>query len=246
MQDVVEYQNIREQLEDYCDCIGGYPEETWKQIYERDLNELIHLISLITCWEQQPCETFLNSERQEIVDLYHYKKCGCDAGIIEFKPYYRPYEADTMNVKLVELLGVEETVIEIDPSDVAYSETFKLFRINIGKYVKNGKCECRGKYKLIFEYVAGYELLPDCLLQLFCDLLHVMYDKNRCDCSACQACKGDSLDNDDVVIEYVDGDEVSPNLKKYLDALIAAGYKKQLGLMSICSGKNYDVWGCVI
>ena len=46
-----------EQLSEYCDCM--------EDVQERDVIELINLISTYTCWTQVPCETFLLSERRE-------------------------------------------------------------------------------------------------------------------------------------------------------------------------------------
>ena len=46
--------------------------------------ELITLISTYTCWAQSPCETFLLSERREVVDI---PDCIKDCDVFEFEPF---------------------------------------------------------------------------------------------------------------------------------------------------------------
>lgn len=231
---------IVEQLKDFCDCL---PDKLTGDdtLLERNISELIHLISLITCWTQEPCENFLNSARQEIIDVGSVDKCSCNGGIVEFTPYYAPFYADTFKVYIISQSGLETTKTEI--SSFAYDEIFDVLRIDVSDYVVSDKCTCcPPNYKLLIEYDAGYELIPDCLLQLFCDLLHVVYDKNNCDCSACQAC----TNSDDVEIEYSEDDGVSPLLSVYLDTLIATAYKEQLGLMSLCGRGRNTFLGMVV
>ena len=227
---------IIEQLKEYCNCIDDIKDD---DKLERNVNELIHLISLMTCWTQEPCETFLNSERKEVVDVEPFNPCCCDGGIIEFKPFYHPFNPLTFKVYLVRQEGIEETSTEL--TDFAYSDTFGVLRINLREAIKNFGCGCPNAYRLVITYDAGYELIPDCLLQLFCDLLHVIYDKNNCSCETCQSCKaGDN----DVVVEFSEGDKVSPKLETYLNTLVKNAYQKQLGLISIC--KALKPWGIVV
>lgn len=228
---------VVEQLNDFCDCLPDMKED----VLERNVLEMISLISNLTCWTQQPCETFLNSERVEFIDFDQFDPCSCNGGIVEFTPYYHPFQSDTFKVTLIEQDGINETATELDASDFAYSDTFGVLRINLRDYVSNSKCGCSGASKLMITYDAGYESIPECLLQIFCDLLHVITVKNSCDCSACQACTGE----DDVTIEYSEDDDVSPKLSVYLNSLIESGYKKQLGLISLCQGCN-EIWGLVV
>jgi hypothetical protein len=226
---------IIEQLQDYCDCLP----ETEDGVFEKNVKELINLISILTCWTQKPCENFLNAERVETLDIEHFDPCSCENGIMEFSPFYTPFDPLSFEVFLVKQEGVNETVEPLDIADYMYSDTFGVLRINISKYIKNIKCGCPENYKLVIKYIAGYELLPDCLLQLFCDLLHIIADKNNCDCSACQACgKGD-----EAVIEF--DSEVAKDLDFYLRKLVENGYRNQLGLISLC-GRNFKSWGSVL
>ena len=45
---------IIEQLKEFCDC---FPCDEDNKL-EKTVKEAIHLISLLTCWTQRPCETF--------------------------------------------------------------------------------------------------------------------------------------------------------------------------------------------
>lgn len=233
---------VAEQLKDFCDCL---PDDLAKPdnetFFERNVLETINLISILTCWTNEPCETFLNSERTEYIDLEEFNRCTCDGGIVEFTPHYLPFQPDTFKVYLIEQEGITEEVIELDATDYSYGDAFGVLRIDVRKYVTGVDCGCKKKRKLKITYDAGYELIPECLLQLFCDLLHVVYDKNNCDCSACQSCSS----SDDVEIEYLQGDDVSPKLSAYLDLLVQGGYKKQLGLISLC-GNRKEIWGVVV
>lgn len=224
------FDEIYEQLKDFCDCLP----EMEDNVFENNVNELIHLISLLTCWTQEPCETFLNSKRTEIIEMGTFEPCSCDDGIIEHMPYYTPIHADTLKVSVITRNGLEDVITELTPEEYSYSEVFDLIRVDISKYAKDGRCGCPIVSKIILEYDAGYELLPECLLQLFCDLLHVIYEKNNCDCSKCQACNNATAD---VEIEFDEGDNLSPKLSVYLNALVDSGYRKQLGLISLC-GRN--------
>lgn len=231
---------IIEQLEDYCDCL---PKKLKDEVLEKNLQQLIHLISNITCWSNSECETFLNSERIEIVELPSFDFCSCDGGILEFNPWYTQIDPESFEVTLVRLQGIEEEVIEIDKAHYQFSELFQILKIDVSNYIESLKCAgCPPDYRMIVKYNAGYELLPECLLPLFCDLLHVLFDMNKCDCSSCQTCKkGD--DGAEGYIEF--NDEVSPKLDEYLQTLIKNGYKRTLGLISLC-GRETDAWSVIV
>ena len=52
---------VIEQLSEYCDCLT--------EVNEKDVDELIHLISVYTCWTGKVCDTFLSAERKEVINL---------------------------------------------------------------------------------------------------------------------------------------------------------------------------------
>lgn len=234
-------QSVRDQLIDYCDCIKKKDDSAE---FDKNLNELISILSVMTCWTREPCETFLNEQRTESIKLGEYEKCGCNAGVIEFTPHYNPFEIESIEIDLVELNGIDETITRIDQSDIVYSQAFDLFRINIGKYTRNDRCGCVGDYRLLIRYWAGYEQIPDCLLQIFCDMMHIIYLKNKCDCKECQSCKTIGATETDIV--YSDGDNISKVVAEYLNTIITTGIKKQLGLISLCNRNKNDIWGAVV
>lgn len=226
---------VYQQLDDFCECLPDMKDD----IFKRNVDELIHLLSILTCWQQHPCETFLNSERVEYVELGQIDPCQCNGGILSFAPFYRPFQPDTFRVDLIEVRGLEETIEPI--TDFAYIDTLAELRIDVSNYIKSNSCKCRPDRKLRIQYDAGYDLLPECLLQIFCDMLHVVADKNDCDCKPCDICDG----SDDVTIEYLEGDKVSPALNTYFNSLIVSGFKQQLGFMSLCE-RQAEIWGVVV
>lgn len=234
--------DIIEQLQDYCDCLDKYMED--EAVLEKNVNEMIHLISIMTCWAQKPCETFLKSERIEKFDIDYIKKCGCDNGIIEFELFYRHFiEKDSVKVNIVMRDGLKEEIIEIDQEDYYYSDLENILRVDISKYYEENRCSCKQLSKVIVTYDAGYEEIPFCLLQLFCDVLHVISMKNKCDCSTCQACQND-YSEDDVEIDYYDK-EIDRQIERYVKTLVNNSYQEQLKLISICRAET-NMLGVII
>ena len=232
---------IIEQLEDFCDCL---PDELTegegaKELIARNVEEMIQLVSIKTCWTNEPCETFLNSERKEVIDIGAINPCDCNGGIMDFVPFYTPFQADTFKVHVVTMSGVHEEIEELDADSYNFVPSFNVLKIDVAKYISQDLCGCYlPQRKLVITYDAGYELIPECLLGLFCDLLHVITVKNKCDCIACQQCdKGD-----DVTLDF-NGD-VNPKLNDYLNALVISGSKQLLGQISLCGCDK--PWGLVL
>lgn len=224
-------EQIIQQLLGYCECIDDIKDDN--QLLQ-NVKELIHLISIRTCWAQQLCETFLNSERTEYIEIGAINKCTCDGGIVEFTPYYYPYLELTsnFNVFLVRVEGISEETTQIRDSDYSYIESLGLLRIDLSNYVTGDKCGCKATYRIRVEYDAGYDEIPECLLQLFCDLLKQIYAKNTCNCGHCTACKR-GTDEDDIP-ELSTGDRVTPTIEDYIDEVIVNTYREQLGMISLC------------
>lgn len=226
---------VYQQLKDFCDCLPDMEED----VFKRNVDELIHLISILTCWQQNTCETFLNSERVEYVELGQIDPCACNGSIVPFAPFYRPFQPDTFRVDLTTIRGLEE---EVEPiTAIAYINTLSELRIDLEGKIMGNICSCPPDRRLRIQYDAGYPELPDCLLQIFCDMLAVVADKNNCDCTPCDVCSG----SDDVTIDYLNGDKVSPVLNDYFNSLILAGFKQQLGFMSLCDCQP-EIWGVVV
>ena len=230
---------VYEQLIEYCDClIVSEPHEApYAKFDERDVNELIDLISNYTCWANKPCETFLQSERKEVIDV---KDCSCECDVIEFEPYYAPFDVDSFEFTLVEQNGIEETLTPI--TTYKYSEADEKFRLELPLPNCDCKprCGCKSNYKLVIKYVAGYEELPECLLPLFCETLQWIIDKNKCDCEKCEECENKYTDKHEIDFTTVDG-----RLKNYFLNVMVSQYIRQLSLISLCK-KNLDMWSVVV
>lgn len=224
--------NIVDQLSKYCSCV--------EDVSESDIAELVNVISLATCWMQNPCETFLMSDRREVIDLPDCMDCP-----MEFTPFYHPYDKESFSFSLVKIEGITETVTEI--TDFAYSETMGLFRLNTGLpscACKSCVCgDCKPVYKLVVEYKAGYTELPDCLLPVFCNILEVIKAKNTCDCHDCDECDNAKYDEDN--IQYATGDIVTVALETDIGKILVSQYKKQIGMISLCKAPE-ELWGFVV
>lgn len=234
---------IAEQLKENCPCAS----KTWRDqaLFQRVVEDLINLVSIATCWQQKPCETFLLSEREEYFDLGDYAACGCDAGMITIEPFYHPIELGSIKITLLELEGTKVTEYELTEDDFVYNAAWgNTIKVNVGSYVRNGDCCCPLQYKLRVTYYAGYSQIPDCLLPIFCGLLQTVYDKNNCTCGKCDACKAQY--DADTEIEYPEDDTISKLIDNYYNSVVLAAFKKQLGLISICrQPQEFSVWGVV-
>jgi hypothetical protein len=235
-----DYQPIIEQLMDSCDCISGIDRDP--ELLERNIRDLVNLISIQTCWSNGLCETFLLSSRVEFRDIKCFNSCVCDASIMEVMPHYYPFVISSMKLEVIEISGITEITTEIDPDDFIWSESCGVLRIDLKKYVTCNCCKC-SKYKLRMTYNAGFEEIPECLIPLFCDILHVIYNKNKCDCESCQSCNNG---NANVIVEYTEGDEVSPVIDQYINNIIYNSYSEQLSYMSICEKNNLEFLGVVV
>lgn len=201
--------------------------------------ELINLISHYTCWAQSPCETFLLSERREVVDI---PDCIKDCDVFEFEPFYRPFDKDSFTFYLIEQDGINETTSEI--TSYGYSETDGKFRLELPlpSCQCRPKCGCEKKYKLLVTYAAGFELIPECLLPLFCEALQWIAEKNKCICEECGSCD-DSGYSTQKEIDYT---TLTGRLKDHFLMVLTRQYFSQLGLISLCNSYRGELWGTVV
>lgn len=222
---------VYEQLETYCDCFKD------NEISEADVDELIDLVSMATCWTLSPCETFLTAERQETMPL---PKCLDDCDVITFEPYFHPYDVESFEFSLVEVEGINETVTTL--TDFAYSETKGAFRIDVGlpDCKCSPQCGCEKEYYLVAKYTAGYDEIPECLLPAFCEALQYVIDRRKCECE-CVECNYD--EHTEILVE--DAASISNELKVYFVKMLTEQYKKQLSLISLCD-MRYSIWGIVV
>lgn len=223
---------IYEQLIAYCDCVDAK---------EEDIDELISLISMATCWSQEPCETFLNSLREEVIDI---DDCLCDCEIIKFAPFYSPFDKNSFTFTLVKQEGINETFIPIE--EVAYSEVegvFKLIPPLPNCHCMNDGCSCNPDYKLLVRYIAGYDLLPECLLPVFCEGLQYIIERRKCDCSECQECL--NYDDDRVEVLIANAATITNQLKAFFVSTLSKQYMRQLAQISLCQSRK-KLWGVVV
>lgn len=219
---------IYDQLSEYCDC---------QKVNESDVDELVQLVSMYTCWEQHPCENFLMTDRKEVVEL---PDCLEDCDIFEFEPFYTPFIVDSFTFTMVEINGLKEMSTPI--TDFVYSETDDIFRLELplnSCKCGSNRCGCSSTYKLVVTYTAGYEEIPECLLPIFCEMLQYIHEQNEC-CEECQTC-----DNESTTQENPYGATISAQLKYYIVRTMTEQYKRQLSLISLCDRPN-KVWGFVI
>lgn len=222
---------VYEQLRDKCNCVD---------VREEDVKELINLISLYTCWSDKPCETFLMGKRRQVIDV---PDCMCGCGVFTFEPFYYPFNVDSFTFTLVSQTGISETSVTV--GEVAYSETDEVFKMILpipSCECKPSNCGCPTKYKLVVEYMAGYETIPDCLIPLFCNALKYIKEKNDCPCNKCDTC---DTDNDRIEIVEPDAAKLEDRLKYYFINMLTEQYKRQLSLISVCRADK-DIWGIVV
>lgn len=217
---------IIEQLTEYCNCI---------EVNEKDVYELVNLISSYTGWMQDTCETFLLGERREVIELSNCKK-GCE--IFEFTPFYQPFDYDTFQFYLVEQNGIDEVVSEL--VDYRYSSVDENFKLDLPlpDCECSPACGCETKYKLLVTYEAGYELIPECLLPIFCDALEWIRKKNEC-CSDCQDCDTSYGNN------QIDMDSLEGRLQEYFLSMLTRQYIRALSLIAL-NRRARHLWGIVV
>lgn len=221
---------IYEQLSTYCDCLD--------EVSESDIEELIDLISVYTCWTSKPCETFLMGSRKEVIDL---PSCMDDCSVFTFKPFYYPYSVESFSFTLIEQDGTTEVATPV--TDYIYSSVDEAFRLDLDlpECKCTPKCGCEKTYKLLVEYEAGYEEIPECLLPVFCAALQWIKEKNTCDCE-CEPCEEDPITREPLV----DGTTIEGQLQIYFLEMLTKQYKRQISLISLCNTRNNTLWGFVV
>lgn len=239
--------DLFQQLTQFCTCVGDAT--------DRDVEDMIAVVSLATGWTQNPCESFLMSERREVIDLPSCMDCP-----YEFTPYYVPFDPSSFTFTLVKRKGLEEERIALSrylytgfgDSAMEYEGGFRVdTELPSCDCSCSDECGCPTEYKLLVTYNAGYNVIPECMLPVFCNLLEVISAKNSCDCGGCGCDSGDTVtyDADGNVttqqIQYKSGDVVSVFLETDLAKMLVEQYKNQLGMMSLLK-YSHDIWGMVV
>ena len=217
--------DIVEQLTEYCSCVGT--------VEESDVKEIIDLVSMYTCWTNDPCDTFLLGARKEVIELPSCIDCP-----FKFVPFYHPFDLESFKFTVVKLQGTEITETEV--TDYTYLNGEFILNLPLPSCKCSCKhCGCDPEYTLVVEYDAGYEGLPDCLLPVFCNLLDVIQAKNTCDCEKDCPCGTEEE------IKYATGDVVTAALETDLGKILVEQYKRQLSMIALCEDKP-SIWGFVV
>lgn len=223
-------ERIANQIKEYCpDCVD---------FDDKDIKEMVSIVSMLTCWsdnDETNCSTFLMGDRRELIDLPSCEEC-----VRVFHPFYYPFVPDTFKFYLVKYEGTSETRTEI--TDFGYSELEEAFRVNTG--LPSCKCSCNPcgcapEYKLLVEYTAGYEEIPECYLPVFCNMLDVIHEKNKCEC--CDDC---GCDNEKQP-KYPSGDVVTAHIELELGDIVTETVKNMLARMSLCD-REPEIWGVIV
>lgn len=224
------FDKVLNQLISNCDCI----KET--DTYSRDVNQLINLISTMTCWKRSGCETFLKEERQEIFEPDINMRCGCDYGLTSLELYYDLIDKDTFKIQFQVRDGIKFEIFDVGEDLFSYDEIENKLWIDMSSFIATCGCCNPEITKLIVTYEAGYEQLPDCLLPVFCDYLDYVIEMNKCECG-CDDC-------DEEIYNSESSEEQTSTFNVIQEHIIAV-YRRQLEQMSLCKGA-WTYWGKVI
>lgn len=216
---------ILEQIQNFCSC---------QDADEADVVELINAVSSATGWAIDTCETFLTGERRELIDLPDCMDCP-----YEFTPYYHPFDPESFTFQLVAISEMEEAFTDLEYGYISSKGVFKVDTTLPECGCKRCGCGCKTEYKLLVTYTAGYDLVPDCLLPVFCNLVEVIHAKNKCDCGC--GCEGSETNTEPI---YAKGDIVTVQLETDLGKMLVAEYKRELGMISLV--KKNAFWGFVV
>ena len=185
----------------------------------------------MTCWKNSPCENFLSSDREEVMDVDVIKSCWCDGGLMIVPLYYREIKAETIQVFVQIRNGVKFEEIELSTDDFSFNQYENKLYIDLSEYDTESVCNCEKVHKLIVRYTAGFELLPNCLLPVFCDYLSYVIKMNQCDCN-CNTCEDDTENTEPVEPDTIE---------EYIQRTLFIAYARQLETISLCGNHKWFV-----
>lgn len=229
------YTGIIEQLKSYCDCLKESDVKATN--FESNIMQMINLLSTLLCWKSDTCDTFLLSERVEHFQPLDLDTCKCcDTHIMQFTLFYQLVRAESIDVTVKIRDGIHFRSVSVSKEDFSFNECDNTLWIDFKNYDLPTLCDCDKVECIEVKYDAGYELLPDCLLPIFCDYLSYVIEMNRCKCG-CDVCEQEEGNYDDI-INYDSSEE---QLTAYIAVRehVIAGYKRQLEAMSLCESHRF-------
>lgn len=170
-------------LEEYQTALAKSIEEKsklWPKIWQA-----IRYISDITCWTDSDNDTFITQIRHQIASFNSENGCclncaNCEDGTIAIKLAYLPHPEDFLlggQISAVINGKVKRELITYDYLAAHYDEIegvvyidrydFPKLLLNFGK----GCCKCKLKVNIRLDYLAGYDQIPDGILQLICPFI---------------------------------------------------------------------------
>lgn len=227
------FETIYEQLQTNCNCVrkSDLNDESFKV----NVMQLVDLISTITCWKNNTCETFLSSDREEVFDIDFIRSCRCDGGFVITDLFYKEIKEETIQVILQTRDGIHFEDIEISKEDFTFNTYENKLYIDLSSYGIDNICSCKKLHKIIVRYTAGYELLPKCIVPVFCDYLQHLIEYNRCDCN-CDTCDDETENKAPVEPDTIE---------EYIQRTLFISYQRQLEIISLC-GNHYKFLGLVV
>lgn len=239
------YEVIIEQIKENCDCLSEKDIESG--LVDKSISQLIQLISTLTCWTNRDstCATFLSSDRQELFDINAIQQCGhCDHGLMDVELFYLPIVPESIKVKVLTRTGIKFEEHILDESLYSFNPYESVLYIDLKDFIFCNPCNCDVVEKVIVDYVAGYEELPECLLPIFCDLLSYLIEMNRCECAkSCDPCTLEPIE--EVTLTGYESDEQKTTYD-FIRNTITNAYARQLELMSLCGRRRKRFWGTVV
>lgn len=178
MVDIEAVERVAHQIRSECPCfadLDDLPEEERDKALVPITRSLIRMLSLATCWTIETCGSLLFEPREERVELGCYNFSCCEP-IYRFRPYFQANITDVVIEVLVENgLSTENIQLTEDQFKVTDIHGYTEILINMRDF--GARCACANECEMIvlkISYMAGYELLPDCLFPDLCEVLRII------------------------------------------------------------------------
>lgn len=177
-----------DKLKSTCKCID--PTLTDSQIEALYL-PMVQVLAKLTGWGNGECATPYKSLREQIEE---YKACNCICDCKDpIKLNHRLVDKNSIQVELYLVNNAGEMKYILQPTAIRFSSIENSIRLDLSEQVFNefnelvdftGSC-CRcDKYYIKVMYLAGYDELPDCIIDIICWLFNYLnLSKIGADCS---------------------------------------------------------------